>query len=71
LQSHDRGSTVTLCECVCRVCVSVQFGSFCGVEIFYFKVANRRDILNTTLMTRTTAHEQKLTNGASKHKHHI
>jgi len=30
---------------------------------FYFKLENKRDILNTTLMTRITAHEQKLTNG--------
>jgi len=36
----------------------------------YFKTKNRRDILNTTLQTRITAHKQLLTMG-SKHKYHI
>jgi len=38
---------------------------------FYFKVENRKDILNTTLMTRITAHEQKLTNEGLNIKDHI
>jgi len=37
---------------------------------FYFKIENRRDILNVTLLTRITPYKQSLTMG-SKHKHHI
>jgi len=52
------------------VCVCVLPGSFRGLGAFYFKIENRRDILNTTLLlTRITAHKQSLTE--SKHKHHI
>jgi len=40
------------------------------MEAFYFKIERRRDILNTALMTRITAHKQLLTMGA-KRKHHI
>jgi len=36
------------------VCVLLP-GSFLSMEAFYFKAENRRDILNTTLRTRTTA----------------
>jgi len=31
------------------------------MRVFYFKIENRRDILNTTLLTRITAHKQLLT----------
>jgi len=42
--------------------VCVLTGSFRGMDgSLYFKVENRRDILNTTLMTRITAHKQSLT----------
>jgi len=45
------------------MCVCVLPGSFRGMGAFYFKVENRRDIFNTTLMSKITAHEQKVTNG--------
>jgi len=51
------------------VCV-LLLSSFREMGPFYFKIENRRGILNTTLMTRTIAHKQSLTIG-SKHKHHI
>jgi len=44
--------------CVC-VCVCVLPGSFRGMGAFYFKIENRRDILNATLLTKIIAHEQK------------
>jgi len=31
--------------------------------VFYFKIENRRDILNTALLARITAHKQSLTMG--------
>jgi len=49
--SHDRRS------------VCVLLGSFRGTGAFYFKIENRKDIPNTTLMTRKTAQKQKLTMG--------
>jgi len=52
------------------VCVCVLPGSFLGMGAFYFKIQNSRDILNTALLIRTTAHKQSLKWG-SKHKHHI
>jgi len=38
-------------------------GSFREMGTFYFKIENlnRRDILNTTILTRITAHKQSLT----------
>jgi len=44
------------------MCVVLLPGSFRGMGAFYFKTENRRDILNTTLLT-TTAHKQSLTMG--------
>jgi len=40
------------------IIVCVLLGSYLGMGAFYFKIENRRDILNTTLLTRITAHEQ-------------
>jgi len=65
-QSFCPGRYYTLWACVC-----VLPGSFRGMGAFYFKIKSRRDILNTTLMTRITTHKQSLTMGGLKHKHHI
>jgi len=46
---------------VSGVCVCVLPDSFREMEAFYFKIENRRDILNTALLTRITAHKQSLT----------
>jgi len=56
-------STVCVCVCVRVRAVCVLPGSFRGMVAFYFKIENRRDILNTVLLTRITAHEQSLTMG--------
>jgi len=45
------------------VCVYVLSGSFRQMGAFYFKIRNRREILNTTLLTRITAHKLSLTMG--------
>jgi len=53
-------------DLVSDVCVCVLLpGSFREMEIFYFKIENRRDILNTTLLTRRTAHNPSLTMGVN------
>jgi len=49
---------------------SVLPGSFRGIGAIYFKIGNRRDILNTALLTRISARTQSLKWG-SKHIHHI
>jgi len=41
---------------LCDVCVCVVPGFFREMETFLFQ--NRRDILNTTLLARITAHEK-------------
>jgi len=45
------------------VCVFVLPGFFREMESFYFKVKNKRDILNTTLLTKLTVFKRSLTMG--------
>jgi len=44
-------------------CVCVLPSSFRGMRAFYFKIENKRDILNTTLLTRISVHKQSLAMG--------
>jgi len=41
---------------VCMFANSID--SFRGMEAFYFEIENRREILNTTPLTKITAHKQ-------------
>jgi len=73
-ENHNFNRTKTLkmyfvwtfynCLCVCSTRLLPNGGSL------LFQNRNKRDILNTTLLTRITAHKQSLTAG-SKRKHHI
>jgi len=63
MRSFEIGKSLNMCVCVFLP------GSFRGMGAFYFETENRRDILNTTLMT-SNCTIQPLTTG-SKHKHHI
>jgi len=69
MRIHYLANSYTVCSSSDCVYISVLYPDpFKALGTFYFQTENRTDILNRTLLTRTTAHNKQW---GSKHKHHI